>query len=152
MLNSWLKVRQLKSEIEEERCKRQEIEVQAKELQRQLAEALFLKSQAEESRAEQEKMNRDLREKGEQMAEQLREVERARIEARGVGQEEVELVVWDRRQLKREVEELKTGNKMRGEKWEGERAKLQEQVGDILNAKESCRLTHLYASDVLPYY
>merc|ERR1719285_737907 len=73
-------------------------------------------------------MNRDLREKGEQMAEQLREVERARIEARGVGQEEVELVVWDRRQLKREVEELKTGNKMRGEKWEGERASLQEQV------------------------
>ena len=146
-------MRQLKSEIEEERSKRQEIEVQAKELQRQLAEALFLKSQAEESRAEQERMNRDLREKGEQMAEQLREVERARIEARGVGQEEVELVVWDRRQLKREVEELKTGNKMRGEKWEGERAKLQEQVGDILNAKvNSCRLTQLYASDVLPYY
>merc|ERR1712013_802601 len=78
-------VRQLKSEIEEERRKRQEIEVQAKELQRQLAQAVFLKSQAEESRAEQEKMNRDLREKGEQMAEQLREVERARIEARGGG-------------------------------------------------------------------
>ena len=83
---------------------------------------------------------KDLREKGEQMAEQLREVERARIEARGVGQEEVELVVWDRRQLKKEVEELKTGNKVRGEKWEGERAKLQEQVGDILNVKvNSCR-------------
>ena len=65
MLNSWLKVRQLTSEIEEERSKRQEIEVQAKELQRQLAQALFLKSQAEENRAEQEKMNRDLREKGE---------------------------------------------------------------------------------------
>ena len=133
-------MRQLKSEIEEERSKRQEIEVQAKELQRQLAQALFLKSQAEENRAEQEKMNRDLREKGEQMAEQLREVERARIEARGVGQEEVELVVWDRRQLKKEVEELKTGNKVRGEEWEGERAKLQEQVGDILNVKvNSCR-------------
>ena len=115
-------------EVAEERSKREEGETRASELERQLAEALAMKREAEEGRAEQEAINRDLREKGEQMAEQLREVERARIEARGVGQEEVELVVWDKRQLEREVEELRIGNKMRAEEWEEERSKLQEQV------------------------
>ena len=121
-------MRQLHIEVAEERSKREEIETRASELERQLAEALSMKREAEEGRAEQEAINRDLREKGEQMAEQLREVERARIEARGVGQDEVELVVWDKRQLERQVEELRIGNKMRSEKWEEERAKLQEQV------------------------
>ena len=121
-------MRQLHIEVAEERSKREEGETQASELERQLAEALSMKREAEEGRAEQEAINKDLKEKGEQMAEQLREVERARIEARGVGQDEVELVVWDKRQLERQVEELRIGNKMRSEKWEGERAKLQEQV------------------------
>jgi len=121
-------MRQLDIEVAEERSKREEIETRASELERQLAEALSMKREAEEGRAEQEAINKDLKEKGEQMAEQLREVERARIEARGVGQEEVELVVWDKRQLEREVEELRIGNKMRAEKWEEERSKLQEQV------------------------
>ena len=115
-------------EVAEERSKREEVETQASELTRQLAEALALRREAEEGRVEQEAINRDLREKGEEMAEQLREVERARIEARGVGQDEVELVVWDKRQLERQVEELKIGNKVRAEKWEEERVKLQEQV------------------------
>ena len=121
-------MRQLEIEVSEERSKREETETRASELERQLAEALSMRREAEEGRAEQEAINRDLREKGEQMAEQLREVERARIEARGVGQDEVELVVWDKRQLEREVEELRMGNKIRGEKWEEERGKLQEQV------------------------
>ena len=121
-------MRQLDIEVAEERSKREEIETRASELERQLAEALSMKREAEEGRAEQEAINKDLKEKGEQMAEQLREVERARIEARGVGQEEVELVVWDKRQLEREVEELRIGNEMRAEKWEEERSKLQEQV------------------------
>ena len=121
-------MRQLEIEVAEERSKREETETRASELERQLAEALSMRREAEEGRAEQEAINRDLREKGEQMAEQLREVERARIEARGVGQDEVELVVWDKRQLEREVEELRMGNKIRGEKWEEERGKLQEQV------------------------
>ena len=121
-------MRQLEIEVAEERSKREETETRASELERQLAEALSMRREAEEGRAEQEAFNRDLREKGEQMAEQLREVERARIEARGVGQDEVELVVWDKRQLEREVEELRMGNKIRGEKWEEERGKLQEQV------------------------
>jgi len=121
-------VRQLDIEVAEERSKREEVETRANELERQLAEALFMKRKAEEGRAEQVAINRDLREKGEQMAEQLREVERARIEARGVGQDEVELVVWDKRQLEKQVGELRTGNKVRAEKWEEERAKLQEQV------------------------
>ena len=121
-------VRQLHIEVAEERSKREEGETRASELERQLAEALAMKREAEEGRAEQEAINKDLEEKGEQMAEQLREVERARIEARGVGQEEVELVVWDKRQLEREVEELRIGNKMRAEEWEEERSKLQEQV------------------------
>ena len=40
----------------------------------------------------------------------------------------MELVVWDKRQLERQVEELRIGNKMRSEKWEGETTKFQEQV------------------------
>ena len=127
-MTSECQVRQLEIEVSEERGKREEAEAQASELERQLSETLSMKREAEEGRAEQEAINRDLREKGEQMAEQLREVERARIEARGVGQDEVELVVWDKRQLEREVEELRMGNKIRGEKWEEERGKLQEQV------------------------
>ena len=121
-------MRQLSIEVAEERSKREEVETQASELKRQLAEALAIRREAEEGRVEQEAINRDLREKGEEMAEQLREVERARIEARGVGQDEVELVVWDKRQLERQVEELRIGNKVRAEKWEEERVKLQEQV------------------------
>ena len=121
-------MRKLGIEVSVERSKREEVETQASELKRQLAEALAMRREAEEGRAEQEAINRDLREKGEDMAEQLREVERARIEARGVGQDEVELVVWDKRQLERQVEELRIGNKVRAEKWEEERVKLQEQV------------------------
>jgi len=121
-------VRQLEIELEDERSKREEVETRASELERQLEEALASKGEAEEGKAEQEALNRDLRERGEQMAEQLREVERARIEARGVGEDEVELVVWDKRQLERKVEELTIGNKLRVEKWEEERGKLQEQV------------------------
>ena len=114
-------MRQLEIELGEERSKREEVETRASELERQLEEALASKREAEEGKAEQEAINRDLRERGEQMAAQLREVERARIEARGVGEDEVELVVWDKRQLERKVEELTKGNKMRVEKWEGER-------------------------------
>ena len=114
--------------MDDERSKREDMETRATEFEKQLAEALCMKKEAEEGRAELEVVNMVLREKGEQMAEQLREVERARIEARGVGQDEIELVVWDRRQLKKEVEELKIGNKIRLEKWEEERLKLQEQV------------------------
>lgn len=121
-------VRHLQIKMDDERSKREEMETRATEFEKQLAEALCMKKEAEEGRAELEVVNMVLREKGEQMAEQLREVERARIEARGVGQDEIELVVWDRRQLKKEVEELKIGNKIRLEKWEEERLKLQEQV------------------------
>ena len=134
-IRAW--VRQLETEVAEERSKREETETRASEFERQLAEALSMRREAEEGRAEQEAINRDLREKGEQMAEQLREVERARIEARGVGQDEVELVVWDKRQLEREVEELRMGNKIRGEKWEEERGKLQEQVSFLAMIKLS---------------
>ena len=84
-MTSQCQVKQLDIEVAEERSKREEGETRASELERQLAEALAMKREAEEGRAEQEAINRDLREKGEQMAEQLREVERARIEARGWG-------------------------------------------------------------------
>ena len=130
-------MRQLEIELEEERSRREEVETRANELERQLAEALALKRDAEEGRAEQDAVTKDLSERGEQMAEQLREVERARIEARGVGEDEVELVVWDKRQLERKVEELTIGNKIRMEKWEEERIKLQEQVLSLATDKFS---------------
>ena len=82
----------------------------------------------EQGRAELAVANRELGERVEEQRSRLEEGERVRLEARGLGEEDMELLVFDRRELQKEGKELRTQLELRGKQWEEERGRLEDQV------------------------
>ena len=92
-------VRQLKAAALVSQKESSSLAARGEELDRQLGETRERLEVAEQRKTELEVVARDLEDRAGQLAEVVEQGERRRLEARGLGQEEVELLLFDKQEL-----------------------------------------------------
>jgi len=131
---------ELKTRLSEREGENEELEASSTELRRQLEEARGRLRGLEQKAARLEVENEHLAKSSAELGNKVQEVENIRLEARGKGEEDLELLIFDNKQLTEERDKLRKALELRTKQFQEESKKLEEQVKEVGRLLEGANL------------
>eukprot|EP00090_Calanus_glacialis_P014958 TRINITY_DN23836_c0_g1_i2.p1 TRINITY_DN23836_c0_g1~~TRINITY_DN23836_c0_g1_i2.p1 ORF type:complete len:647 (+),score=266.93 TRINITY_DN23836_c0_g1_i2:67-1941(+) len=121
-------VRELRAKLEARTGEVVEMGVKGTELEGQAGKIREELNSSERTRLELEIENKELLERNLELQNSVNEVEKRRYQARNLGEEQVELLIFDKNELEHENKKLKNLLEWKSKKFEDEKHKLEEHV------------------------
>lgn len=124
-------MRDLKAKVDAGMLEVSELRVKSSELDRQLMEVREQLRTSEKNNQELEVENRDLSKRNVELTAKVNEAENIRLQARGLGKDDLELLIFDKKELSEENEKLRTALELRTKRFHEEKNRLEEQVARV---------------------
>merc|ERR1719369_2366843 len=129
-------VRELKSKLEVRTTEISEMGIKGTEIEKQMENLREEMNTSEKHRLDLEIENKELVETNKKLQSLVSEEEKRRFQARNLGEEQVELLLFDKNELQHENQKLKNVLEWKTKKFEDEKHKLEEQVKRLGNLME----------------